>query len=213
MGTPPRRPNNHGPVTTEAHASAPPSGGLRALDDPPGGVLLWIVVALELTTFAMVLGAIAYLRGSETAMFREGVAAMHPTAGLALTLSLVTSGALAAEGVHAFRGAALTRARRCFGGAAAVGMVFLALKLLDYREKLSAGHTVGASDFWNAYYFGTGLHFVHVVVGVVMLALVGRKIGRGDFDDAETAVAGTALFWHMCDLVWFFLFPLFFARF
>ncbi len=173
---------------------------------------MWIVVTLELVTFAMVLGAVAYLRGTERAAFRAGQAALDRDAGLALTVSLVTSGWLAAEGVHAFRRSRFDVARRCYYAASATGLVFVALKFHDYREKAAAGFGLDRGDFWNAYYFGTGLHFAHVLVGVVMLAYVGRKIGRATFEDAETSVVGAALFWHMCDLVWFFLFPLFFVR-
>ncbi len=51
-----------------------------------------------------------------------------------------------------------------------------------------------------------------MLVGLSMLVYVATRIGRAKFEDDETAVAGTALFWHMCDLAWFFLFPLFYAR-
>lgn len=195
--------------------STPPPGALarpRALDAPPGGVLMWIIVALELAAFAMVLGLIAYLRGAQPEAFRAAQAALDPRVGLALTLSLLTSGWLAAEGVHAFRDGALPRARRYFAAAVAAGLAFVALKLWDYKAKAAAGFGLGANDVWDAYFLGTGFHFVHVLVGVALLAAVGRRIGRGSFEDSETAVAGSALFWHMCDVVWFFLFPLFFAR-
>jgi heme/copper-type cytochrome/quinol oxidase subunit 3 len=52
---------------------------------------------------------------------------------------------------------------------------------------------------------------VHVLIGLVLLAYTARRLGRGRFEDPETAVAGSALFWHMCDVAWFFLFPLFFV--
>lgn len=195
-----------------AQTSTENTAAPRALDDPPGGLLMWIVVALELAAFAMVLGLIAYLRGAQTAVFRAGQAALHPGVGLALTLSLITSGWLAAEGVHAFRRSEFSRARRFYGAAVGTGLVFVGVKLYDYQSKVAAGFGLGTNDFWDAYFLGTGFHFLHVLVGLVLLAVVGRKIGRAKFEDAETAVAGTALFWHMCDLVWFFLFPLFFAR-
>jgi nitric oxide reductase NorE protein len=184
----------------------------RALSDPPGGVLLWIIVVLELLAFTMVFGVIAYLRIEAPVAFAEGQAGLDVGMGLVLTLSLLTSGWLAAEGVHRHRGGQDLRAGRFFHASAASGGVFLVLKTVDYVHKATEGHWLGATEFWDAYILATGFHFAHVLVGLVLLVTVGKKLGRAPFEDAETAVAGTALFWHMCDVVWLFLFPLFYVR-
>ncbi|UJR84147.1 Hypothetical protein I5071_62180 [Sandaracinus amylolyticus] len=173
---------------------------------------MWIVVAVELVAFAIVLVLIALVRIQQPDVFRAGQDALSPASGLALTLALVTSGWLTAEAVHAHREGALGRARRLYGGAVVTGLVFVALKSADTITKIGAGHGLGVDDFWDAYLLGTGFHFAHVIVGLGMLAWVGARVGRTRFEDPETAVAGTALFWHMCDVAWFFLFPLFFAR-
>lgn len=183
----------------------------RSIDDPPGGVLLWMVVAVELLTFAMLFGLVASMRATEPALFLDGQRALDPWLGLGLTAVLVTSGALAAQGVHHYRAEQIPLARRYFHGAAAVGCLFLAIKVVDYARHLAAGHGLGASDFWDAYLLGTGFHFAHVVVGVGLLVLVAGRAGKAQFEDAETAVVGSVLFWHMCDVAWFFLFPLFFV--
>ena len=105
----------------------------------------------------------------------------------------------------------LAAARRGILAAAAIGIVFVALKATDYSHHASNGHGFGDGPFWDAYVLATGFHFAHVVLGTVMLISVGRKIGKTTFPDSESAIAGLALFWHMCDVAWFFLFPLFFA--
>jgi nitric oxide reductase NorE protein len=184
----------------------------RALLDPPGGLLMWIVVGLELAVFAMIFFLVAYLRVHDPELYAAGQAALDPQVGLGLTITLVTSGWLAAEAVHAYRAADVARARRFYAGAVAVGAFFVALKVHEYASKIGGGFVLGTNDFWDAYLLGTGFHFAHVLVGLGLLAYVGAKIGRTKFEDEETAVAGTALFWHMCDLAWFFLFPLFFVR-
>ncbi|MFZ5438820.1 MAG: cytochrome c oxidase subunit 3 [Myxococcota bacterium] len=185
---------------------------VRSLEDPPGGVLLWLIVTLELVTFAMVFGLIAYQRASSAQAFAEGQQALSLQVGLALTLILVTSGALAAQGVHRFREGKLAPARRWFLGASGVGALFVVLKLVDSAKHVGEGHRLGSSDFWDAYYLGTGFHFLHVLVGLGLLLGVASRVGRAKFSDEETAIVGSALFWHMCDVAWFFLFPLFFAR-
>ncbi len=191
-----------------SHVSSAPT---RRLDDPPGGTLLWIVVAAELLTFSLIFALVALLRLDDPVSFRAGQSGLDARMGLALTVALITSGWLVAEGVHAFRSGRLAAARRFHAAGVAAGAVFVVLKLLDYAAKHAAGHWLGASDFWDAHVLATGFHFVHVMVGLFLLAVVGRRMGRVPFEDAETAVAGTALFWHMCDVAWFFLFPLFFA--
>lgn len=190
-------------TTTAVPARAP-----RGLGDPPGGVLPWLVVALELLTFAIVLVLVAVQRKANPIAFATEQRALHAEVGLAFTLLLVTSGALAAQGVHCFRGGRTAQTRRWFGGAAGLGATFIVLKGFDL---VSHGRRLGESDFWDAYLLSTGFHLAHVVVGVGLLLFVSWRLGRATFEDPETAVAGAALFWHLCDAVWFFLFPLFFV--
>lgn len=185
---------------------------LRRLDDPPGGVLLWLIVTLELLTFAMVFGLVAHLRGAEPDVFTQGQAALSLPFGFALTVLLVTSGALAARAVHHHRQQHASAARRYFHLAGLVGAAFVVVKVSDAATHLAAGHRLGSSDFWDAYYLATGFHFVHVLVGLGLLVGVAARVGRVKFRDEETAVVGSTLFWHLCDVAWFFLFPLFFAR-
>lgn len=183
----------------------------RPLDDPPGGILLWFVVTIELITFAMVFGLVAHLRTSAPQAFAEAQQHVSVSHGLTLTLVLLTSGALAAQGVHVFRREQLQQARRWFLAAAGVGAGFVVLKGAMFVEHWRNGHRLGASDFWDAWWLGTGFHFAHVVVGVGLLVGVAARVDRATFADRETAVVGSALFWHMCDVAWFFLFPLFFT--
>ncbi|HEY8431439.1 MAG TPA: cytochrome c oxidase subunit 3 [Sandaracinaceae bacterium] len=193
---------------------APPSEApatTRALLAPPGGILMWIVVGLELLTFALVFVAVGLFRAGDPGAFAAGQARLDPRHGLALTVVLLTSGWLAAEAVHCVRAGRIARARRWYAGSIALGLAFVGLKIEDYVAKASAGLRL-SDDFGSAYLLATGFHFAHVLVGLTMLVYVAARIGRARFEDSETAVAGTALFWHMCDVAWFFLFPLFYAR-
>lgn len=174
--------------------------------------MLWIIVALELLTFSAVFVLLMMFRKQQPELFRGGQAALNTDLGLTLTLVLVTSGALAAAGVHAFRRDQAGHARWRFAAAGAMGLVFVVIKGFDYAAHTAAGHRLGTNDFWNAYILATGFHLAHVLVGVVMLITVAWRIGRVRFDDSESAVAGSALFWHMCDVAWFFLFPLFYVQ-
>jgi nitric oxide reductase NorE protein len=184
---------------------------LRALDDPPGGVLFWLIVGLELVAFTIVFGLVAVMRSADPAGFSEVHAALDARVGLALTVLLFGSGWAVAEAVHAFREGAVVRARRAYALGLALGVGFVVLKAWDFLQKAEAGHALGTSDAWDAYLLATGFHYAHVLVALVMLTWIALRVGRGPLEDAESSVAGTALFWHMCDLAWIFLFPLFFA--
>lgn len=196
-------------ITRDAPTRA--SATLRHLSDPPGGVLMWIVVLLELVTFSMIFVMLGVFRSGDAAAFETGQRSLDPAFGLALTVTLLTSGWLVAEAVHAYRTEHVTRARRYYAAGILVGLGFVGLKVFDFVAKSRAGLGLG-SDFGAAYFLATGFHFVHVLVGLVMLVSVARRLGRQRFEDPETAVAGTALFWHMCDIAWLFLFPLFYVR-
>lgn len=184
----------------------------RPLDDPPGGVLMWVIITVELFTFGMIFVAIAHLRSTQSALFAQGQSALDTRTALVLTLSLVTSGWLTAEAVHSFRNKSFARARQYYAAAVVMGLIFIALKTKDFLAKFTAGFHLGVNDFWDAYFLSTGFHYVHVLVGIGLLVYIGTRAGKHSFEDDESAVGGTAMFWHMCDIIWFFLFPLFFAR-
>ena len=66
-------------------------------------------------------------------------------------------------------------------------------------------------QFFSIYYCMTGLHGIHVVLGIVAIGLLLRRAIRGDFNRHYfTAVDGVGLYWHLVDLIWIFVFPLFY---
>ena len=86
-------------------------------------------------------------------------------------------------------------------GAALLGVVFLWIKWQEYAGKAAAGIDFETHAFFTFYYLLTGFHAVHVVAGIVILALVG-------WNAAPRTVETGAAFWHMVDLVWVLLFPI-----
>jgi nitric oxide reductase NorE protein len=168
---------------------------------------MWLIVGLELLTFSLVFVMVAAFRRGAPALFHAQRAALSPAFGLALTVLLVTSGLFAALAVEAVRARRVARARGFLVATLVAGGLFVALKLHDAVALIRGGHHLGVDDFWDAYFLATGFHFVHVVVGLGLLAWVVRVVARAPVE----TVAAVALFWHLCDVAWFFLFPLFFA--
>jgi cytochrome c oxidase subunit 3 len=104
---------------------------------------------------------------------------------------------------------------------AALGVIFLALKAYEYHDEIKEGllpvatfhiehaHVEHARVFFSFYFVMTGLHALHVTVGVLLLGLFAlRALFTRKPERFATAVDLLGLYWHFVDIVWVFLFPL-----
>lgn len=170
------------------------------LDDLPGELLIWVLIASELLVFAAGVTAMAATRLADPLAFAAGQAHLDGRLAALNTLVLVTSGLFAAR---AERAAARGDRRGARGGlalAALGGVVFLAVKLTEYAAHASVGIGIESSTFFTFYYLLTGFHAAHVLAGIVVLALVGWRA-------QAAAVQVGAAFWHMVDLIWVLILP------
>ena len=183
----------------------------RPARDLSGGTVIWLFVAIELLTFGLFFIGFAAARRADPVSFSAGQGQLHPLLGALNTCVLLTGGWLAARGVLANRCDDGRTAAACLWGAAASGLIFMAIKLYEYGGVLGAGVTLSTSTFWFFYLFVTGLHFLHVLAGVGFLVPTAWRAARGAYGPGEaTTVEAVAVFWHLVDLIWVFLFPLFY---
>jgi nitric oxide reductase NorE protein len=175
-------------------------GPLSAL---PGNPLMWVLIASELAVFGGALLGYAGARARDPLGFALDQDQLNRLAGTINTAALLTSGLFAALAGVARREGRRAAARLNLAAAAALGVVFLAVKAVEYSTELAAGHDLDSSPFFTLYFLVTGFHALHVVLGLVILAIVAR------FDSPENIETGTA-FWHMVDLVWILIFPCFY---
>lgn len=86
-----------------------------------------------------------------------------------------------------------------------LGLAFLGFKGYEYFHEIQAGYTPKRSLFWGFYFFMTGLHGLHVLVGILanFIGWLGFRKGR-DLQRSESL----GIYWHFVDVVWIFLFPL-----
>jgi nitric oxide reductase NorE protein len=178
---------------------------------PPGGILIWIIIFLELITFAIAMIAMAYYGQQEAVSFHESRLQLNTTYGLVNTIFLVTSGFFMAASVNEFKKDQFAKARRYTGLAMVLGILFLLLKSVEYSAKIDAGLTLGYNTFFSFYWLLTLFHVVHVIVGLVILSFffIGIKNRSTVLEDLEAGAA----FWHMCDLIWILLFPVIYLLF
>ena len=188
-------------------AAAPPDPWERY--EPPGGILVWIIVFVEVVTFLAGIGVFLYERGANPEGFARGRDLLDQRLALFNTLILLTGGWCMACGLTELRRDDRGRSLRWLAAAITCGLAFLVVKGVEYGAKSSQGHVFGEDPFFTLYYALTGFHFIHVAVAVAILFYLAMKIrqGRyrgGDHDD----VAAGGIFWHLCDFIWLFLFPI-----
>lgn len=182
--------------------------GVVATLEPPGGVLMWLIVAVETLTFGGGLVAFTSSRRDEPLVFAAGRAALHQPLALANTLVLLTGGWCMARGLGSLRAGAPALASRWVGAAMASGLVFLALKCVEYADKLAHGLNLRRDAFFAYYWLLTSFHFLHVAVAVVLLAFARHSIRGGSSTQAShLGVESAGIFWHMCDVIWLLVYP------
>lgn len=162
--------------------------------------MMWILVGSELLVFGGALIAFSAARIADPSGFQAAQDHLDRLAGLFNMMVLVTSGLFAALAVEATRRDALHVARRHLAIAGLLGFVFLAAKGVEYARHISDGFTIDSGAFFTLYYLITGFHALHVVLGIIILAIVARW---PSLDNIESG----AVFWHMVDLVWLLVFP------
>jgi nitric oxide reductase NorE protein len=169
-------------------------------DDLPGDLMIWVLIVSELLVFGAGLAAFLAVRMTDPIGFAAAQDHLHRSAAGINTIVLVTSGWLAALGVQATEAGRIQRARALLAGAAALGLIFLAVKSVEYADKAAHGIGIETHPFFTFYYLITGFHAAHVAAGVIVLALVAA---RAQVREVEAGAA----FWHMVDLVWILVFP------
>jgi len=178
---------------------------------PPGGILLWILIFLELITFGIALIALVMNSKENPELFHQSRLALNSTFGAVNTVFLLTSGAFMAVTVHQFKQNNLKKASLFIKLTMLGGLLFLLLKGFEYYLKIESGHTLGSNSFFTFYWLLTGFHVIHVLVGLIILLFAqnGLKKREALLEDIEASAA----FWHMCDLIWLLLFPILYLIF
>jgi nitric oxide reductase NorE protein len=182
----------------------------RSFFTPPGGLLIWLFILVELLTFGGAIGAFLYHMNEERQVLLESQPKLNLTIAVVNTLVLLTSGYFAALGVAEYKLGRRTTASRWTLAAAALGSVFLVLKGFEYAEKVSADLMMETNSFFAFYWALTGFHFIHVLLGISILVSTAISLRRKVVPGADVGVTPemSASFWHLCDLIWVLIFPI-----
>ena len=162
---------------------------------------MWVLIWSELLVFGIALVGFVVTRYLEPATFYASQTHLDRMLGTLNTIVLLTSGLLAALSVQARHEDHANRARKWMVASIVCGSLFLYIKVIEFTDKLDAGFDIETNTFFTLYYLITGFHFLHVVFGLIILAVVTWK------DSLESLETGAA-FWHMVDLIWVLIFAI-----
>ena len=174
---------------------------------------MWGFLATEVLFFGGPILAYLVYRKGYPAGFAEAARHTEIVIGTINTAGQLASSFLVAWAVEAAKAAAGRLAAVLLLIAALLGLVFLGLKAVEYtheyREHLVPGLDFAVELFFVFYFVTTGLHALHLAIGIIVLLVMARLAQRGAFDaryHSPIVVAG--LYWHFVDMVWIFLFAL-----
>lgn len=175
----------------------------------PGEPELWMFIFGDLAVFALFFGILGWNHATQGEVFTAGQAHLNTGFGLINTMVLITSSAAVAYGLDLARCGRGAAARRAYLTAAALGAVFVVVKAFEYGEHVQRGSRALAGDFYMYYFVFTGIHLVHVLVGLIALAIAAQRCRRLRSAGADLGLLeGVGIYWHMVDLLWIVLFYL-----
>jgi len=182
---------------------------------------MWIFLVTEVMFFGGLFAGYTMYRSVYPSAFAEGSRLCEVTLGASNTLILITSSLTMALAVYAAQRGRRRLVLVFLAATMTLGVVFLGVKFLEYFHKYQeqlvpglnfahAGPSARQVELFICFYFGlTGLHALHMIIGLGVLTVMMALAWRGRFSTAHYApieVAG--LYWHFVDIVWIFLFPL-----
>jgi heme/copper-type cytochrome/quinol oxidase subunit 3 len=147
----------------------------------------------------------------------DGSTLMKPMYGLVNTILLISANSLVSLGVRLLLRGNSSSAWKAFAMALLLGSFFIGIKLSEYQQKVlhhllpaTADAEIPLGRVWSSYYFGlTGLHAVHVVLGLLMLAWLVFLGVTGYLGKRQHVLAqNVSSYWYLVDAVWLVLFPL-----
>lgn len=204
------------------HAVSAPGHAAHNHHDPEGAKLgMWLFLFTEIILFGGLFVLYAVYLSNHQPQFHAAGKELDTVLGTLNTVVLITSSAFIAWGVAAIKRGKTVLAARLTWLTIAFAAVFLVVKYFEWTAKFHHGLYPGAVEllqrdpgqqiFFSMYYLMTGLHGLHIVIGMGVLGWVLWLVGKGKVTrERYTALENGALYWHLVDLIWIYLFPLFY---
>jgi len=184
---------------------------------------IWLFMATEILMFGGLFVGYTIYHTMYPEMFAEGAKYLDWKLGFINTLVLIFSSFTMALGIYFNQKNQPKKAVIALAITLLCGAVFMVIKYFEYTHKFHLGIFPGQmlnlemvqpvhknlGLYFGFYYCMSGLHGLHVLIGMGMITWIMFRTMRGEFhSNYYTPVEGVGIFWHIIDLIWIFLFPL-----
>lgn len=175
----------------------------------PGDLAIWFVIMAEMLVFGVFFIVYVVVRSNNVELFNEYQLELHRIGGVINTIVLITSSYFVALGIHAIRKGNIQRTGNLLLLAILMGAIFVGVKIWEYSFVFGAGIHLSTNTFYTFYISLTFFHFMHVLLGMVILAVIYYHLRQGKYSaESHQDIETGASYWHMVDLLWIVLFPL-----
>lgn len=190
-------------------------------DDTGARFGMWLFLYTEVILFSGLFILFAVTLAKFPQQFTEASDTLNVYAGTINTLLLLTSSLTISLAMSALQLNKIKRSITFCLVTIGLAVVFLTIKYFEWSAEISHGvypgsehlleASAGLAAFFNLYFFTTGLHGLHILIGIVLIGVVACLIAKGRISsERPTILVNSALYWHLVDLVWIFVFPLYY---
>jgi len=182
---------------------------------------MWLFLFTELILFGGLFLLYAVYLARYPQEFTTAGRELNVLFGAVNTIVLLTSSLLAAMAVTSIQRDQRPATLLLLAGTILCALLFLGIKYFEWSDKIGHGIYPGSSRiiagppgesvFFSLYYLTTGLHGLHVLIGGILLAFVAARVQQGKVNSGNYSwLENGALYWHLVDLIWIFIFPLYY---
>ena len=188
---------------------------------------MWLFLVTEILLFGGLFAGFGLMQNQYPQEFVEAHHHLQRSLGTLNTLVLLFSSWTMVMAVNSAQNSERAKLIRYLWLTILCACIFLVVKYVEYSEKFEAGHgpgifynpvepdgipgSHGYATFFSFYFMMTGLHGLHIVVGIGFLLWLVIRSGKGHFNGAYyTPVDLVGLYWHIVDMIWIYLFPLYY---
>jgi len=174
----------------------------------PGETGVWVFILGDMLMFAAFFIVFMAYRSEDVALYVNSQRSLNQHFGALNTFLMLTSSWCVAVAVEAGRADHRQRAQAWLVAAMGCALCFVGVKFFEYSEKIAAGFTLTTNDFFMYYFMLTGLHLMHVLLGLGVLCYLWFSLRAAPSADSMRTLESGASFWHMVDILWIVLFAL-----
>jgi cytochrome c oxidase subunit 3 len=190
-------------------------------DDLGDKMGMWLFIFTELLLFGMLFVVYAVYRSMHPEAFKLGGEELDVALGTLNTVILLISSMTVAMSITAIQKGKKNLALALLSITLFIAVIFLVNKYFEWGVKFEYGFQPGGAEllelgqgtilFFGLYFMMTGIHALHILIGIGLFIYVIMKINKDKIHQTDYVwLENTGLYWHLVDLIWIFLFPLFY---